>query len=176
MEMRTTNHQSPITKSPRAGFTLVELLVAIALFSIAVSIAVGGFVRALRTQRQLVALIAANSNASLAIEQMARELRTSRDFSCVPQGSRICEEIAFTAASGEEVAYRKNGATLERRAGAQTEQLTALNVDVRSLSFVLFGNEEFPPRITITMGVGSSAPGLEGSVTNLQTTISSREL
>ncbi len=46
----------------RAGFTLVELLVAIALFSIAVSVAVGGFVRVLRTQRQIVALIAANSS------------------------------------------------------------------------------------------------------------------
>jgi prepilin-type N-terminal cleavage/methylation domain-containing protein len=69
----------------RQGFTLVELLVSIALFSILVSIAAGGFVNALRTERQAAAMMAAESNVSIALEQMAREMRT---------GYLFCNDIA----------------------------------------------------------------------------------
>ncbi len=63
-----------------SGFTLVELLVAIALFTIIVGVAVGGFTNALRTQRQVSSLIATQSNVSLALEQIAREIRTGYLF------------------------------------------------------------------------------------------------
>jgi prepilin-type N-terminal cleavage/methylation domain-containing protein len=68
------------------GFTLVEMLVAIAIFSIVVAIGVGGFVHALRTQREISALIATETNASTALEQMAREIRTGELF-CADPGS-----------------------------------------------------------------------------------------
>ena len=72
--MHTTIYHPP-KHAAVSGFTLVELLVAIGVFSILISVAVGTFARALRTQRQTAALIAANSNASLVLEQMAREIR-----------------------------------------------------------------------------------------------------
>lgn len=76
-------------KSPaasRRGFTLIEMLVAIAIFTTTISIAVGGFITALRTQRQVSALLAANNNLSLTLEQMAREIRTGYNF-CRPGGA-----------------------------------------------------------------------------------------
>jgi len=69
------------------GFTLIELIIAIGLFSIIVTIAVGGFVNVLRTQRQVSGLIAVQSNAGLALEQMAREIRT---------GYLFCRDIGGT--------------------------------------------------------------------------------
>lgn len=156
----------------RSAFTLVELLVAIALFSVVISIAVGGFVRALRTQRQVTALIAANSNASLTVEQIAREVRTGRDFLC--QGIP-CEEIIFTNSRGEEIAYRFREEAIERRSGSgEFRKITADNVDVRYASFQLFENQEFPPRITVALGVSARMPGADQSVTRLQTTVSAR--
>jgi prepilin-type N-terminal cleavage/methylation domain-containing protein len=71
----------------RSGFTLVELLVAIALFSIVVVIASSGFVSALRTQRQVASLISTQSNMTLVLEQMAREVRT---------GYLFCHELSTT--------------------------------------------------------------------------------
>ena len=69
----------------RMGFTLVEVLVAIGVFSIVVAIATGGFVSSLRTERQVASLISAQSNASLVLEQMAREVRTGYLF-CHDEG------------------------------------------------------------------------------------------
>ncbi len=81
------------------GFTLIELLVAIALFSIIVSVAVGGFVNALRTQRQITSLISAQSNAGLAIEQAAREIRTGYLF-CDQPGNTAGASLVDPACAG----------------------------------------------------------------------------
>jgi prepilin-type N-terminal cleavage/methylation domain-containing protein len=68
----------------KSGFTLVELLIAVGLFVIIISIAVGGFINALRTQREVSSLIATQSNVSLALEQMTREIRTGYLFCHLP--------------------------------------------------------------------------------------------
>lgn len=71
----------------KRGFTLIELLVAIGVFSILVAIGIGGFARALHTQREVAALIASQSNVSLALEQVAREIRTGYLFCDSPGNS-----------------------------------------------------------------------------------------
>lgn len=70
----------------KKGFTLVELLITVGLFATIVTIAVGGFTNALRTQRQVASLISAQSNVSLALEQMSRQVRTGYLF-CNPYGN-----------------------------------------------------------------------------------------
>jgi prepilin-type N-terminal cleavage/methylation domain-containing protein len=176
------------SRNNRRGFTLIELLIAVSLFAIAVAIAAGGFVRALRTQRQLIALISANSSASLAIEQIAREIRTGSGFDCsagVPNafGGLTCQDLSFTNAAGEPVVYSlqadADGAddVLARTAGTGApEALTPADTQISNLQFILFNNSAYPPRITITMGVTAKSYGLDSSVTNLQTTVSSRAL
>jgi prepilin-type N-terminal cleavage/methylation domain-containing protein len=166
----------------KKGFTLVELLVAITLFSIAISIAIGGFVRALRTQRELISLIAANSNASLAIEQMAREIRTGVGFSYTDNCSVNCSGINFTNANGEVVTYDSVDGHLERGVGIapQTvfQKVTADNVDIKYLNFYLLSGVD-PARVTISLGIGAKQgtnPELQGNITAIQTTISSRSL
>lgn len=71
-----------------SGFTLVELLVTIALFSILVSIAAGGFVRAMRSEREVSAMMFTESNVSVTLEEMTRELRTGYLF-CDSPGSTV---------------------------------------------------------------------------------------
>ncbi len=158
----------------RKGFTLIELLIAVSLFSVAVAIAAGGFVRAPRTQRQLIALISANSSASLAIEQMARAIRTGYAFGCVGVGG-ACEELTFTSATGDQMAYLREGEALKIRVnGGAAQALMSEAAEVRHMSFFMLQDPGYPPRITILMGVTAKSYGLEGSVTNLQTTVSSR--
>ena len=174
----------------RGGFTLVELLVAIGLFSTIVTIGVGGFARALRTERQAAALLAANSNIGLSLEQMAREIRTGSDF-CVTGSSTDCFGepglLVFNNANKKMVTYcyaATNGiGRIERglgngsSCGSSYQPITADNVDVRYLTFVLNGNmpdDSYPPRITILIGISPRESGLSSTTLNIQTTVSSR--
>jgi len=150
------------------GFTIIELMVAMSLFVIVVGVASGVFVRSLRTQRSLVALMAANDNASQALEQMTREIRTSTAFKI--SGSRL----SFTNATDDFVTYDIVGGRIERNGKA----LTASNVLVRYLSFIARGEEVgdgISTRITVRLGV-SARGKMESFITRLQTTVAARVL
>ena len=156
----------------------MELLVSIGLFAVIMALAMGGFVRALRTQRQIVALISANSNLSLVLEQMSREIRTGFNFcseSACPEGT-----LTFMNARGKQITYAFNG-TGNRGKITRTEDalpaadLTADNVDVRYLYFDLLAAPNYPPRITIRVGVSPiAAAGLNDIVSRIETTVSAR--
>lgn len=155
---------------------MVELLVAMTLFMVVIALASGIFIRSLRTQRATVALIAANSNASLAIEQIMREMRTGKDFDII--GGKGSEITFFSAREGGPVTYRWNQTdkSIERSDPETTtlQAITAENVTVEKLEFTLLDDPSYPPRITIVVQIGApGAPG-EGSFINLQTTVSSR--
>ncbi len=160
----------------KRGFTLVELLVSIGLFAVITSIAVGGFVSILRSERQAAGLLAANSNVSLSIEQMAREMRTGYNFCTVR--SCLLSELNFRNARGEDITYRLQGGAIERQVNSGPfQKITADNVDVKYLKFYLQGREPGDgeqPRITIALGVASKEVGLGGNIANLQTTVSAR--
>lgn len=183
----------------RGGFTIVELLVSIALFSTLVTIAAGSYTQALRTQRQAAALLAANSNVSLILEQVAREIRTSFDFcsasllSGSDPGGTICpppSELTFHNAGIEDVTYRLTQVVaggvvadgfIERRqidtSGVDSgwQRLTADNVVVQNLDFILSVDPLYPPRITISISLSPKEKSV-GNPINLQTTVSARLL
>jgi prepilin-type N-terminal cleavage/methylation domain-containing protein len=157
------------------AFTIIELLVAMGLFAIFVVMASGGFVRALRTQRSIVALIAANDNASLSLEQMAREIRTGSNFSL--SGN----DLIFFNAYNIQVTYRLNRSTniVEKGENGDFKPLTASNVKINVLKFYLTGQlagDGFPPRITTILNASPNIPTTQNISANFQTTISARNL
>ena len=171
------------------GFTMVELLVAIASFIIIVSIAVGGFSGALRSQRQSIALLNANYNSSLVLEQMAREIRTGMNFcdqnppcsSPLGGGEIRTDKLYFTNAYGQNVVYRLNNSGIEKSidGGTSFKKITADDVVVDYLKFILNGQtfgDGKQTRITILMGIKSKELSVSSSVVNLQTTVSPRVL
>lgn len=152
------------------GFTIIELLIAMSLFVVVISLVSGVFVNALRTQRNIVALIAANGNAALALEQLMREIRTGKNFSVV-NGN----ELDFVNAKDQDVVYNEgtdaSGIGFLARNG---QRLTAENVTVKQLNFIKLDNLSYPPRITISLQVGTVNSPIKESVINLQTTVSAR--
>ena len=154
----------------KEGFTLVEMMVSIALFSILVSIAAGGFVRALRSERQITAMMSTESNISIALEEMTREARTGYLFchqagqgapdpicdcqsDLAPDPTWTCPAIEFRDASGTLIEYFRgdpsnpNAPTpsiLYRYDGDTntTAPITGDNVNITNLNFILFGQIE----------------------------------
>ena len=193
-------------KNSNAGFTLVELMIAVALFTIIVAIAIGGFTNALRTQRQVSSLIATQSNISLALEQMTREIRTGYLFchdvdvntpngkcgTCIISSppsalTWTCSALDYYTADGTHVNYSMVSGGLIRTViddttGLSTpNSITGDNVNVQKLKFVLFGNLEgdnWNPRITLSIGVSPSSTDIAtmNDIIYLQTSVSARQI
>lgn len=188
----------------KQGFTIIELLVAMGVFLVVIAIAIGGFVQALRTERQTTALINANNNMSLVIEQMDREIRTGYNF-CATGLTNQCDEnngqiFSFINANGDQVTYALGSAlggnmqsTILYRIdnnenNGQPQALTAPDVIVKNLNFY-YGTCNSPnspntggycatgsnrPNF-VTFSVGISPQGLQNIVTiYLQSSVSSR--
>ncbi len=172
-----TFHVSRFMFHDAGGFTLVELLIAMSLFLVVLVIASSTFVQSLKSQRAATELIAINDNASLALEGIAREVRTGIAFS-VPLRS----ELHFTNAHGKKVIYRWNDAdgTIEKNENGGTfERITATNVVVKRLVFVgsgLGSSDKKQSKITIGLAIGGKSKSLQETTVRLQTTISPRAI
>ena len=166
----------------KSGFGLVELLVAVSLFSIVTMIAVGGFIGSLRNQRRAAALVAAQSSLSLVVEQMAREMRLGHYF--CDTAHTTCSglnEVMFVDSNSNTITYRFNNNAIERSEDGNLtfEKLTSDSVVVEYLVFRLQGNlasDTFPPRITISIGARGKDVPRGAEIVRMQTTVSARFL
>lgn len=64
------------------GFTLIEMIVSLALFSIVVTTAVGALLALINANQQLQNQQGVMTNLSLALDSMTRELRTGFNYYC----------------------------------------------------------------------------------------------
>jgi len=170
------------------GFTLVELIVGMFVFVIAVGLSVGAFIQALRTERATVHVMSMNSNASIMIEQMAREVRTGIDFETQNDSNKCSDygewnELKFINSSrGNEVYYRfdelnqvlaRKECRAEACSTAPFETLSAPDIRVNRACFSLL-NSESVPRIIIRLQISSANKSLENTSVNIQSTVSGR--
>lgn len=165
---------------PRA-FTLVEMLVAIAVFSIAMGIVVDLFLVASRQQSRTSAASRVQADARLVIETIARELRDGelftdpvvspaisirRDRDVVhlrrsttgcPSNAESCVEIGRSDASG----------------AVQFASLTSAGVDVDAFDVVFSRAAQDAVTVHIVLSTAGGRSG-ERTTTEAQTTIVSR--
>jgi prepilin-type N-terminal cleavage/methylation domain-containing protein len=81
--------------SKKSGFTLIEIIVSLALFSVVVTIAVGALLILIASNRQLQNEQSVLSNLSFALDSMTREIRTGSNYFC------DAENIQSTGQSGQ---------------------------------------------------------------------------
>lgn len=157
----------------------MELIMAMSLFLIVVSLATGAFLEALKTQRSIVSLTSSSSNVTQALEQVGREIRTGSHFE-----QSTDTTLNFTNYLNERVGYTlftsgDNEGTIGRCSGFFCLQanpvyvpITSNKVKITSLKFHYPGNDPatLPPRITVTVSFTSA--GSDISELNLQTTVS----
>ena len=65
-----------------AGFTLIEIIVSMAVFIVVAVIAVGAFLKILDANKQSQALETAMNNADFALDSMSRDLRVGYGYTC----------------------------------------------------------------------------------------------
>lgn len=129
------------------GFTLVEMLVAIAIFMIVVTTTLGAFLKMVDINKKVQSVRNAMDNANLAMETMMRNIRLGYDYCQI--GSCGENQITFRDQNGVIVTYglqtTNNGAgqtplgQMVRTIGGDTVAITSPDLDINDLAFKVIG-------------------------------------
>lgn len=187
------------------GFTLIELIVVMAVFLLIIGTALGIFISIVFHQRRILAQQELLSQASYVVEYMAKGFRMAgKDLAgdCVGEGytyklqnfsDGAWQSIKFINQSDNNTCqeFFLDGSVLkERKNGADPVQVTGANLKINSLKFSINGNEpsdqscEFAPsescgtgqpRVTILLDIKSQGDENQPE-TRVQTTVSQRDL
>lgn len=181
-------------KTTEKGFTLIEILVAVAIFALVVGTTSGLFISGIRTQRNVLTSQIVLDNTSYAIEYMGRAIRMAKKQmpelpACLSQNGlnyeitgrgglkflnyqKVCQEFFL-----DPVAKR-----LKESKGGSEQFLTSDNLQILSFNFNLQGQlqtDNLQPRVTIfldAMGVQKELKPEEQAKIRIQTTVSQRNL
>jgi type II secretory pathway pseudopilin PulG len=183
----------------KSGFTLVEMLVSIAVFMVVMTVAVGSLVSIIDANRKAQAIKNVVNNINFALESISKDMRMGTDYSCYLNSSYVgdCSDLGigvkYKSPKGNYVHYRfvKNpsdgqGNVQRCVEGASVncptsgwESLTAPteNINITNMNFYVFGSsktDSLQPKVLITLeGVAGTKDTIK-TVFNLQTTVTQR--
>ena len=164
------------------GFTLVELLIVISVFSVLIIVLINIFLMGIHIQRKISTSQDLRAGTQFVLEVISREMRMMQDIGGDQKGNND-SDITFTNSQGEEVTYclsdsvgncDSSGNYLARN----NQVMTSSNIEIEELKFKV-SDFSFPalpylqPSIIIFIKAKSSNPKYP-SPFSLQTTISPR--
>ena len=186
-----------IINKKKKGFTLVELLIAMAIFMVVITISLGSIISILDAGRKARSLKSVMTNLNFTFEVLSRELKFGRNYHCgvttdtvwTPQnctGSGVEPEsaITFMATDNKPTIYRLNpvnGTQLEKSTnyGASYIPITSPDIIIQDLKFFVFGagtGDNAQPRVLVIIrGYAGTKPTVQSHFV-LQTTISQRSV
>ena len=168
------------------GFTLIEVMVAISIFSIVVTIGIGSLITVNKAYDQSQVQRAVIDNTSFVLESMAREIRTGQQYTCgtnpaAASNAGSCgtsNKFSFVNFDGDEIWYRLNGTTIEKVINGDVFALTPENVAVEKLWFVIDETTSAGPKqpyVVIHITARGNDSGQSSSIV-MQTSVSQRAL
>lgn len=195
--------QKTIYKNNAKGFTLIEILVAVALFSSVMLIAVGALLSLIDANRKAQSLNSIMNNLNFALENMSRNLRVGTNYHCETLANigppadidtpKNCinggKYLAFESSKGklddntDQIVYRIIDKTLEKSdKGGLTGtfvDITAPEVSIDDFFFYVDGNtvgDKRQPRVVIVLHGSAGDKERTKTKFNLQTMVSQRLL
>jgi prepilin-type N-terminal cleavage/methylation domain-containing protein len=188
----------PNQKGIQKGFTLIEMLVAVFVFSIIMTIATGAIFSIVSANKTSQALKSVMDNLSSAVDTMSREIRYGENYNCVDSSPTLNDPascstagssfIRFVNKDGQRVIYTftdefdgNNEEALYRcieRVSDDCFRMTAEEVDIDNLRFYVSGaslDEPDHPKVLITIS-GKAKHRSSVAPFDLQTMVSQRTL
>ena len=128
------------------GYTLLELIVAVGIFSIVMLAATGAYLSLIRLDREARATNDVVNNLSFAVDSMARAIRTGTQYKCnnsvaspnctdIPGGS----SLGFQDSSGRAIVYSLSNNQLMASVNGVSFPMTDPRVSIDTLSFYVRG-------------------------------------
>ena len=169
------------------GYTLIELVVAVGLFALVMTLAAGAYLLMVDLSRQAQGISTGIDNLSFVLETMTRSIRTGTSYSCGSFGgdcSGGADRFSFKDASGVDITYAY-GLQTDGLTGAIAKNgnviLTDPSVSVSSLTFYVSGtgtvaaNDFAQPYVTIVVsGTVSSGPRKTSQAFTVETSATMR--
>jgi type II secretory pathway pseudopilin PulG len=173
-----------------AGFTLIDMLVSVGIFTATVTIGVGAAMASINANQKAQSIQLVMNNLSFALEHMARNIRTGITYHCdvgfLPLDTpRNCTTGASSFAfedralgSGDTVAFKLDSGRIEKSVdGAPFAPITAPEVVIETLRFHVTGalkGDDLQPRVTIVLQGYAKTGNDERTDFDIQTTVSQR--
>jgi len=184
-----------MNKKQNKGFTLIEIMTALSIFIIVMTVSMGSIIGIFDTNRKSRSLKVVMSNLSIAVETMSREIRFGRNYHCetsadatppftapqnCPNGGEL---VSFLSNDNEQIVYRVNNNSIEasKDGGLTYSQITAPEIKIDRMAFYVIGAGIAPlnnlqPRVYMNIGGQSGTTDKTKSSFSLQTMISQRYL
>jgi len=177
----------------RKGFSLMEMIIAIFVFSLIMVAVVGTFVSVVSVRNKVKAVQQDIENARFSMEQMSKTLRTSSVLSFSPATNPTNIKI-FDYSQGVCIEYQYSGVKLQSRIGTKTSAdgesptctfsgsyVDIINGSLAGASFKVIPSASSPSpiygRITMALKVcyNNICTGKTGNNMTIQTTVSLRD-
>lgn len=171
----------------QSGFTLVELLVAVSLFVVVVTISMGAILSVFDANKKAQASKTIVDNLNLSIENMARTIRfgdnyycgTSLDLGATNDCSTGSDSVSVTF-NGNRVVYRLSGTSIEvRNSSGVYEKITSPETVIQYVRFYVFGSSNSdlsqPYVVAVIKGYSGSKPSVQTNF-SIETFMSKRNI
>lgn len=158
------------------GFTLVEMLVSMALFSIVIVVIMGSILTIVDVNRKSQSLTVVMNDLNFVLESITRTVKTG-EIQDVSDGV-----IRVTDQNGRDIRYRWNEeeGTIERDVddnGTNYISLTSDQIEITDADFVLFdNNDNYQPRLLIAVEGEVTITERIRSAFKIQTSVAQRNL
>ena len=186
-------------KKGRQGFTLIEMLVSIAIFTFVMLITTSAIFTIVASNKKAESLKSVMDNLSFALESMTRNIRTGSSYDAYqcPNQSQLpnCPgnlggSPGFEFASNQELYngnpitieyYLSNGQIMQNEPGnpdwSGPVAITASEINITRLDFYLVGSgaDGYQPSVLMTV-IGTAGVGTTQSQFKIQTTLSQRQI
>ena len=183
-------------RDSHCGFTLIELMVAVSIFTLVMTISMGSILAVFDANKKSQTLRAVMDNVNFTLEGMTRAIRFGRDYHCGSGGDTAqpfsCDDgrtsLSVLDQNGKKHTYTLNTITnrIERTIDDRTPYpVTSPDVTINKLTFYVLGaypycslgcspTDMLQPRVIMVVGGHSGVkPNIKSSF-SLQTTVSQR--
>lgn len=138
-------------KRNEAGFTLVEMIVAVGLFGVVMIVAVTSLLSLIDANRKAQALQSVINNLNIAIDGMSRSIREGSNYRCNAPNGGDCTDGSATAlyfepyggdraVQSDDIVYSFHDKRIYKSTIGGTEiPITAPEVEINSMTFYVVG-------------------------------------
>ena len=170
------------------GVSLIELMVALAIFSVLILLATQIFKMVVDGQRSAIAAQNVQENMRYALEKMGKEIRMAQvsNTDCLGAATNKIfntansdSQLYFKNKDGQCLTYYLENNRLKIAVGAGANFITPAKIAVSSLKFYLVDDligatHNVQPYVTMVMNVKATGPALHEQKMKIQMTASSR--